>query len=56
MVTMQASTGSQNFWSTMPRIEFASIGISTGKGYASVPYSMAVTCWIISAKASVDST
>ena len=55
MVTAQASTGSQNFWSRQPD-RSGSIGSSTGKGCASVPHSMAVTCCTISAKASVDST
>ena len=54
MVTAQASSGSQNFWSN--DAPSGSIGISTGNGCGSVPHSMAVTCWIISAKASVDST
>ncbi len=52
MVTAQASMGSQNCWSSQPD----PIGIRRGKGRASVPHSMAVSCCIISAKASVDST
>jgi hypothetical protein len=47
-----SSMGSQNFWSKIP----SPIGISRGKGAASVPHSMAVNCAKRSAKASVEST
>ena len=48
----QASNGSQNCWSSQP----GPIGIRRGKGWASVPHSMAVSCWTISASANVEST
>jgi hypothetical protein len=52
MVSTQAATGSQNFSSNTPLPQ----PIRRGKGCGSVPHLIAVTCWIISASASVDST
>jgi hypothetical protein len=52
MVSAQATSGSQNFSSDTPEPRPKSFG----KGCGSVLHSMAVTCWIISASASVEST
>ena len=52
MVTAHASIGSQNCWSKPPR----AMSNSRGNGCGSVLHSMAVNCWTISAKASVEST
>ena len=52
MVIPQATTGSQNFSSQTPLPH----PNRRGNGCGSVPHLIAVTCWIISASASVDST
>ena len=51
--TAQATTGSQNF--SIPDARCPD-PISRGNGCGSVLHLIAVTCWIISASASVDST
>ena len=52
MVVAQAATGSQNFSSQTP----LPMPNTRGNGCGSVLHSIAVTCWIISASARVEST
>ena len=53
IVAAQATIGSQNFSSTMPADELPKM---RGNGWGSVLHSIATVCWIISARANVEST